>query len=119
MLKIADKWPTKSQINQKFNKAQKWVQQNPPGFCDASSLLVSNSEGILSETVGDPDGNSWTVSNSENISSSLLHINALYSNLPITVTNAPDSALSSASASLVVNSAAQRILKLPKVSTLK
>ena len=78
-----------------FKKPQKSVLQNPPAFCDSSSLLIGNSEGISSVTVGDPEINALTVSDSESISSSLvtvvgnsevnslLPVNALHGNLSV------------------------------------
>ena len=114
-----------------FKNPQKSVLQNPPGFCDSSSLLVGNSEGISLVTDGDPESNPSTFGDSESISSSSvtiagdseinssLPINALHGNSPVTVANAFDSASSFGSASLVVHSAAQPNVKLPKVSTLE
>ena len=78
-----------------FKKPQKSVLQNPPAFYDSSSLLIGNSEGISSVTVGDPEINALTVSDSESISSSLvtvvgnsevnslLPVNALHGNLSV------------------------------------
>ena len=114
-----------------FKKPQKLVLQNPPGFCDSSSSLVSDSEDISSVTVGDPESNPSTVGNSESISSSsvtvvsdsevnsLLPVNASPGNLPVTVANVPDSAPSSRSASLVSNSEDDHNIKLPKASILE
>ena len=81
--------------------------ENPPGFCNSSSL-VRYSEGVSSVNVGYPESNPSTVGDSDSISSSsvtvvdnsevnsLLLVNALHVNLPVTVANAPDSAPSSA-----------------------
>ena len=90
-----------------FKKPRKLALQNPRGFCDSSSSLVGDSESISSSSV--------TVVSDSEVNSSL-PVNASPGNLPVTVANAPDSAPSSRSASLVFNSAAHRNIKLPKAS---
>ena len=66
-------------------------------------------------TVRDPESNPSTIGDSQ--VNSLLPVMASYGNLP--VANAHDSALSSGSASFVINSSAQRSVKLRKDSTLE
>ena len=82
--------------------------ENPPRFYDSSSL-VRYSEGISSVNVVYLESNPSAVGDSDSISSlsvtvvdnsevdSLLLVNALHGNLPVTVANAPDSAPSSSS----------------------
>ena len=111
MTKTGKKRNAKSQRNllKMFKKPRKVVLEagNPPGFCNSSSL-VRYSEGVSSVNVGYPESNPSTVGDSDSISpssvtvvdnsevNSLLLVNALHVNLPVTVANAPDSAPSSA-----------------------
>ena len=109
MTETGDKRPAKFQRNlvEMFKKPRKVVLKTR--FCDSSSSLIRDSEGISPVTIGYPESNPSIVGNSESISffsvtvvdnsevNSLLLVNASHGNLPVSVANAPDSTPSSAS----------------------